>query len=89
MISLNIFQTRTSRNAWVGRHSSPIIQNLYSRASHLLRIPEPRLNENVEDLQVVYYKKGQKYDAHHDWFVVFIGDCIIQLTRPVYYYTSK
>jgi prolyl 4-hydroxylase len=45
-----------------------IIESLFVRAEHLLRIP--RLDQrNTEDIQVVHYKDGQKYDSHHDWGV--------------------
>jgi prolyl 4-hydroxylase len=60
--------TRTSRNTWIGRRASVIIESLFIRAEHLLRIP--RLDtRNTEDIQVVHYKDGQKYDSHHDWGV--------------------
>lgn len=63
--------TRTSRNGWVRRNTSPITQTLFKRAANLLRIDEALLNRNanVEDLQVLCYAKGQKYDSHHDWGV--------------------
>jgi prolyl 4-hydroxylase len=60
--------TRTSRNGWLSRTGSDIIQTLFVRAEHLLRIP--RLDSrNTEEIQVVHYKDGQKYDSHHDWGV--------------------
>jgi hypothetical protein len=41
------------------------------RAADLLQIDEKKLNavDAAEDIQVVHYDVGQKYDAHHDWGV--------------------
>ena len=63
--------TRTSRNTWLPRHKSPITETLFMRAADLLQIDEQKLKRNVaaEDMQVVYYTNGQKYDSHHDWGV--------------------
>ena len=61
-------QSRTSRNGWLSRSDSDVIQTLFVRAEHLLQIP--RLDRhNTEDIQVVHYRDGQKYDSHHDWGV--------------------
>lgn len=64
-------ETRTSRNAWVGRKTNPTIESIYLRAADILNIDEELLqtNTNAEDMQVVYYVNGQKYDSHHDWGV--------------------
>lgn len=63
--------TRTSRNAWVGRSSNAVTETLYVRAAHLLKLDEHLLQShtNAEDMQVVHYVHGQKYDSHHDWGV--------------------
>ena len=63
--------TRTSRNTWNSRSSAPVFESLFQRAAHLLNVDESLLqtNMNAEDLQVVNYQIGQKYDAHHDWGV--------------------
>ena len=63
--------TRTSKNAWVPRTSSAITESLFLRAADLLNIDEKLLTRtrNAEDMQVVHYDPGQKYDAHHDWGV--------------------
>ena len=60
---------RTSRNSWISRESSAVTEHIWKRAADLLRIDEARLTstKNAEDLQVVHYIAGQKYDAHHDW----------------------
>jgi len=64
-------ETRTSRNAWVGRDSSPVIDTIYRRAADLLNVDEKLLtsHKNAEEMQVVHYEIGQKYDSHHDWGV--------------------
>ena len=60
--------TRTSRNGWLNREDSNVIETLFARAEHLLQIK--RLdNRNTESIQVVHYEHGQKYDSHHDWGV--------------------
>jgi len=63
--------TRTSRNAWVGRKTSEPCESLYIRAADLLRVDEKLMHShvNAEDMQVVHYVNGQKYDSHHDWGV--------------------
>jgi prolyl 4-hydroxylase len=61
--------TRTSENTWVSRSNSfPVMETLFHRAEELLNIS--RLDyRNTEDLQVVHYLTGQRYDSHHDWGV--------------------
>lgn len=60
--------TRTSRNTWIGRPTNGITESLYSRAEKVLNIT--RLDyRNTEDIQLVHYSLGQRYDAHHDWGV--------------------
>lgn len=63
--------TRTSENTWIKRSSSPIFETLFRRAAHLLKVDHSLLvpAKNAEELQVVHYGVGQKYDAHHDWGV--------------------
>jgi len=63
--------TRTSSNTWVSRKTSSVIETLYLRAADVLQVEEALLNPtaNAEDMQVVHYDVGQKYDAHHDWGV--------------------
>mmetsp|Transcript_55628 Transcript_55628/g.166690 ORF Transcript_55628/g.166690 Transcript_55628/m.166690 type:complete len:291 (-) Transcript_55628:42-914(-) len=74
-------KTRTSRNAWVAREESPIIDAIYRRAADLLRIDEALLRHRsegerpeldtpgsvAETLQLVHYDVGQEYTAHHDF----------------------
>ena len=60
--------TRTSRNTWLPRNSFEITETLFHRAEQILNIS--RLDRyNTEDLQVIHYTNGQKYDSHHDWGV--------------------
>lgn len=63
--------TRTSKTTWVGRNVSPLTESLYLRAADVLGVDEKILTPgtNAEEMQVVYYEIGQKYDAHHDWGV--------------------
>jgi prolyl 4-hydroxylase len=63
--------TRTSRNTWIPRSKSPLTDTLFRRAADVLNVDESLLHtaSNVEDIQVVHYVNGQKYDSHHDWGV--------------------
>lgn len=62
---------RTSSNAWLSREHSQVTETLFRRAADLLQIDEVHLkrSDSAEDMQVVHYINGQKYDAHHDWGV--------------------
>ena len=63
--------TRTSFNTWINRKTSDVTETISRRAADLLNIDEKLLNAgvNAEELQVIHYGVGQKYDAHHDWGV--------------------
>lgn len=75
--------TRTSRNTWVPRQKSPVIDAIYRRAADLLQLDEallrrrsedefPDLNTKgsiAEDLQLVHYDVSQQYTPHHDWSI--------------------
>jgi prolyl 4-hydroxylase len=63
--------TRTSKNTWLHRHAMPVTATVYTRAADLLGVDEKLLNAKkcAEDMQVVHYTHGEKYDAHHDWGV--------------------
>lgn len=63
--------TRTSMNTWLGRKTSRETESLFLRAADLLNLDEKIMhnNRNAEDMQVVHYENGQKYDPHHDWGV--------------------
>jgi prolyl 4-hydroxylase len=64
-------ETRTSRNTWISRDQSPLTETLSRRVADAINVHESLLHKdkNVEDIQVVHYVNGQKYDAHHDWGV--------------------
>mmetsp|Transcript_106 Transcript_106/g.163 ORF Transcript_106/g.163 Transcript_106/m.163 type:complete len:510 (+) Transcript_106:18-1547(+) len=73
--------TRTSKNTWVYREKSPIIDSIYRRAADLLQIDEALLRRRTpeehpelgnsrsiaEELQLVHYDVGQQYTPHHDF----------------------
>eukprot|EP00606_Chrysophyceae_sp_TOSAG23-5_P000953 GSChrysophyteH2.ASY1.ANO1.1426.1 assembled CDS len=63
--------TRTSTNAWLSRETNEVTESLFMRAADLLQLDESILynSKNAEDMQVVHYVNGQKYDSHHDWGV--------------------
>jgi len=81
-------KTRTSRNSWVPREKSPIIDAIYRRAADLARIDEALLRRRsaeevphltnqrsiAETLQLVHYDKTQEYTAHHDFGYSHIDD---------------
>jgi len=81
-------KVRTSRNSWVERERSPIIDAIYRRAADLARIDEallrrrgrdevPEMNSKKsvsETLQLVHYDKTQEYTAHHDFGYSHIDD---------------
>ena len=52
---------RTSRGVFLSTEE-PIVKRIFARASKILDIPV----DNFEQLQVVNYKPGQLYKAHHD-----------------------
>lgn len=62
---------RTSSNAWLPRDLNEITDTLFRRAADLIQIDERHLHRSdaAEDMQVVHYQDGQRYDAHHDWGV--------------------
>jgi prolyl 4-hydroxylase len=78
-------KTRTSKNSWVGRRRSPIVDSVYRRAADLMMIDEAllrhreknerpdidHLGTNAEDLQLVHYDVSEQYTAHHDFSYPF------------------
>ncbi|GKY99327.1 hypothetical protein MPSEU_000887700 [Mayamaea pseudoterrestris] len=74
-------RTRTSRNTWLKREQSPIIDTVYRRAADLMKIDEALLRYRDDDeypnmptkksigeqLQAVHYSKKEQYTAHHDF----------------------
>ncbi|CAE7750793.1 P4H3, partial [Symbiodinium microadriaticum] len=57
--------TRTSRNTWISRQTSPVTETITRRVADVLGLDEQILTtaRNAEDMQVVHYEKGQKYDS--------------------------
>ncbi|KAK3247778.1 hypothetical protein CYMTET_42735 [Cymbomonas tetramitiformis] len=53
---------RTSHQTFLRRAQDPIMAGLEERLGRFSGIPA----ENGEDMQVLRYQHGQKYDAHHD-----------------------
>jgi len=79
----NDLKVRTSKNSWVTRETSPVIDAIYRRAADLMRIDESLFRERSpeespeymgtnhqtisESLQLVHYDIAQEYTAHHDF----------------------
>lgn len=65
----SVSSTRTSKNSWIPRDKNAITETLSLRAADLMQIDEKKLRSDAlsEDLQVVHYTAGQKYDPHNDW----------------------
>ena len=61
---------RTSETAWIDR-SDPAVSKLVAKATELTGLPF----ENMEDVQVVRYKPGTYYRAHHDSCCDESGHC--------------
>ena len=63
--------TRTSDNGWLSRHGSPLMDRVYTRFADALGVSDDYMEEgskgNLENLQFVRYKTGQKYEPHHDF----------------------
>ncbi len=84
--------TRTSHNAWIPRGTNEVSESLSLRAAQLLQLDEKILTSRraAEDIQVVHYVKGQKYDSHHDWGVSGYAESrfitlLLYLTTQSYY----
>ena len=77
---------RTSRNTWLPRAASAATEHIWRRFGDVLGVDEKALTprSNAEDLQVVHYLPGQKYDAHHDWGTDDDGDASRVLTLLLY-----
>jgi prolyl 4-hydroxylase len=74
--------TRSSVNTWLARSTAELTDRVYRRAATVLGVDEALLRAPVdgdddrvhahasslaESLQVVRYKRGQEYTAHHDF----------------------
>ena len=83
-----VHASRTSRNTWVTRERSAVIDAVYRRAADLLRMDEallrnrpdrelpeiPSMRAICEQLQLVHYDVAQEYTAHHDFAYVPADD---------------
>ena len=61
--------SRTSKNAWVKRSYSDVVDWIIRRIGDVVNVKESHLWDTIgaESLQVVNYQVGQEYKAHHDW----------------------
>jgi prolyl 4-hydroxylase len=63
--------TRTSENTWLPRERDDVTRSLFKRAADLLQIQQEIIRDGskgiAEQLQVVHYQDGQRYDPHYDW----------------------
>ena len=59
-----ISNERSGLNYWIEHNDDNIIKEICERISKLVRIPLT----NAENVQVIYYKKGQEYRKHFDAF---------------------
>jgi hypothetical protein len=59
--------TRTSKNSWISRSKTALIDSLYRRAADVLNVDEAILtmNRNAEEIQVVHYENNERYEPHH------------------------
>ena len=57
-------KSRTSSSAFLTKGEDEVVKNIEDRISRLLKINI----RQIEPLQVVYYKSGQEYKYHTDWF---------------------
>mmetsp|Transcript_23240 Transcript_23240/g.64444 ORF Transcript_23240/g.64444 Transcript_23240/m.64444 type:complete len:650 (-) Transcript_23240:1517-3466(-) len=76
--------TRSSSNAWLSRHTSDLIDQIYERTARATNI-DPELFRKLHDssaqhhsiaesLQVVRYKTGEEYTPHHDFVAPSINN---------------
>jgi prolyl 4-hydroxylase len=69
--STSIDSTRTSETAWIPRED-PVVRKILEKAIELTGKPF----ENCEDMQIVRYKPGAYYRAHHDSCCVDNNSCL-------------
>jgi len=55
---------RTSYGTFLKKGEDPVVADIEERIAFWTKIPVA----NGEDIQVLRYQDGQKYDAHWDWF---------------------
>ncbi|KAH0933907.1 hypothetical protein HID58_011024 [Brassica napus] len=59
-----VSDVRTSSGTFISKGKDPIVSGIEDKLSTWTFLPK----ENGEDLQVLRYQHGQKYDAHFDYF---------------------
>lgn len=57
-------EVRTSSGAFISKAKDPIVDRIEEKLALWTFLPK----ENGEDIQVLRYEHGQKYDAHYDYF---------------------
>lgn len=57
-------EVRTSSGMFISKAKDPIVAGIEDKISTWTFLPK----ENGEDIQVLRYEHGQKYDHHHDYF---------------------
>ncbi|KAL0817676.1 hypothetical protein Bca101_074120 [Brassica carinata] len=67
-----VSDVRTSSGTFISKGKDPIVSGIEDKLSTWTFLPKGLytlwLTENGEDLQVLRYEHGQKYDAHFDYF---------------------
>ncbi|KAF7813706.1 putative prolyl 4-hydroxylase 4 [Senna tora] len=58
-------EVRTSSGMFIPKNKDPIVSGIEDKISSWTFLPK----ENGEDIQVLRYEHGQKYDPHYDYFV--------------------
>ena len=76
-------QWRTSTQARLPKGGGKLVSKIEKRAHAIIGVPE----EQGEPLQVLRYEKGQKYDAHHDYFdpALYAGQVSAAVGHPQCY----
>ncbi|KAJ7980181.1 Prolyl 4-hydroxylase subunit alpha-like protein [Quillaja saponaria] len=57
-------EVRTSSGMFISKNKDPIVSGIEDKISSWTFLPK----ENGEDIQVLRYEPGQKYDPHYDYF---------------------
>lgn len=60
-----VSEVRTSSGAFINKAKDSIVERIEEKIATWTFLPK----ENGEDIQVLRYQEGQKYEAHYDYFV--------------------
>ncbi|KAJ8434953.1 hypothetical protein Cgig2_025989 [Carnegiea gigantea] len=60
-----VSEVRTSSGAFINKAKDAIVERIEEKIATWTFLPK----ENGEDIQVLRYQEGQKYEAHYDYFV--------------------